>query len=225
MDYLKVAAIFGIVFILLQFIPLAKALEDSDADYLIKQYSSFDIKRTCIYNSTQCSYAATCNITINYLQGNGTLLYNNTQMSNKGAYHNLTLKSIDTQYSGWYQTYITCHDQDGDGSEIFYYRVTSTGDENSTTFFIILGLVCAMIIVFGYAVKNEYIVFIGGAAALILGIYSMIYGFGSTANDFTYMLSIVIIGLGVIFIIQPAYHLLENEGQTGYEEVIDITEE
>lgn len=215
----------GIMFILIQLAPMVSALTDSDADYLIKQYSVFDVKRNCIYNGSSCSYAASCNITINYIQGNGSILYNNTQMTNNGAYHNLTLTGADTKLAGWYQTFITCTDLGDSGSETFYYRVTPTGDENNTNTFIIIGIVFGLIVSFGYLAKNEYIVFIGGMTAAIAGIYGMIYGFGSTQTDFTRMLSMIILGLGIIFIIQPAYSLIESGGETGYEELEEVSSE
>jgi hypothetical protein len=212
----------GIILLLALFIPLVTALTDSDADYLIKQYSVFDIKRNCVYNGSSCDYAAACNITINSVQGNGTILYNNTLMTNQGSYHNLTLTGADTKIAGWYQGMITCEDHGDYGSDSFYYRVTPTGDENNTNTFIIIGVVFALIIAFGYLIRDEYVVFIGGIAALIAGIYGEIYGFGSTQTDFTRMLSLVIIGLGIIFTIQPAYSLIESSGETGMEEVIEV---
>ena len=202
-------------------IPAANALTDSDADYLIKQYSIFDLKRNCIYNGSSCSYSASCNITINYIQGNGSIIYNNTLMTNRGSYHNLTLTAHDNYLAGWYQGMITCVDNGDPGSESFYYRVTPTGDENNTSYFIIIGISFLIILILGYATKNEYIVFISGMVALITGIYGMIFGIGSTQNDFSRMLSIIFLGLGIIFVIAPAYQLLEQDGQTGYEEVID----
>jgi hypothetical protein len=216
----------GVMLLLASFIiPLASALTDSDAVYLIKQYSTFDMKRNCLYNGSQCSYAAVCNLTINYIQGNGSIIYNNTAMTNMGSYHNLTLTAHDNFLAGWYMAIITCEDRGDYGSESFYYRVTTTGDENPQATFIIIGIAFLIILIMGYATKNEYVVFISGMVALITGIYGMIYGFNSAPNDFTYMLSAVVIGIGFIFTIMPAYQLLENNGAAEYEEVEEISSE
>jgi len=53
----------------------------------------------------------------------------------------------------------------------------------------------------------------------------MAYGFNSTPNDFTYMLSTIILGIGMIFTFMPAYQLLQNDGDTGYEMVEDVVSE
>lgn len=200
---------------------LASALEDSSADYLIKQYSVFDLKRNCIYNSSSCSYAASCNATIVYLQGNGTILYNNTLMTNRGSYHNLTLTSSDTSLIGWYQAMITCEDRGDSGSESFYYEITPTGAENNTTIFLIIAGVLIAVIVLGFILNDLYIVFIGGACCLVLGIYSMINGFGNVTNDYTRMIAAVITGIGFILTLSSAYSLVNSMGSTGYEEVLD----
>ena len=206
------------ILMLLLIMPFVSALEDADADYLIKQNSRFDIKRNCIYNGTWCTSVAECNITINSIQGTGGFLYNNTPMTNQGGFHNLTLNASDNNIPGWYQTMVTCTDRGDEGSEFFYYRVTPTGDEDSTTFFIIISLAFIAIIIFGYVIQQETLVFMGGATALVLGMYSMIYGFGSTQNDYTSMLSVIIIGIGLIFVFMSAYHLIESR-DTSYEEM------
>ena len=216
----------GVILLLASLImPLVSALTDQDADYLIKQYSIFDMKRNCVYNGSTCSDTAVCNATINYIQGNGSIIYNNTEMTNRGSYHNLTLTAHDNFLAGWYQTIITCEDRGDYGSESFYYRVTTTGDENPQGTFIIVGVAFLLILGIGYLTRNEYIVFISGMVALITGIYSMIYGFNSAPNDFTYMLSSVIVGIGMIFTFMPAYQLLQSGGETGYEEVEEISSE
>lgn len=204
-------------------LPMALALTESDADYKIKQYSVFDLKIPCVYNGTFCSYTSECNITLLMSQGNGTIIFNNTQMTGQGGVHNITLSGADTKLTGWYKAFVTCTDLGDEGSDIFYLLITPTGDDNNTNTFIIIGLAFILIIAFGYIVQNEYIVFIGGLTASIAGVYGMVYGFGSTQTDFTRMLSLIIIGLGIIFIIQPAYSLIEKDGDTGYEEVEDIS--
>ena len=144
-------------------------------------------------------------------------------MTNQGAFHNITLKPADTSQPGWYQAMMTCTENGDSGYESFYYKVTTTGDENPMTTFIIIGAVFIIFLITGYATKNEYIVFISGMVALITGIYSMIYGFNSAPNQFTYMISAVIVGIGMIFTLMPAYQLLENDGSTGMEEMEEVT--
>lgn len=201
------------------------ALEDKDADYLIKQYSVFDIKRNCINNGSWCSSATICNITIVSTAGDGLIIANNTRMTNQGSFHNITLNGKNTSYTGFFQVNIICDDNGQRGTELFYYKITPTGAESNTQTFVIIGVVFSLIIAFGYLIRNEYVVFIGGMTALISGVYGMIYGFGNIQNDFTRMLSLVIIGIGIIFTIQPAYSLVESGGETGYEEVEEVISE
>ena len=62
-------------------------------------------------------------------------------------------------------------------------------------------------------------------ATIVLGIYSISYGFGQVMGTFTYQISIIILGLGLILFIGPAYALLEAGGDTGMEVVDEVTSE
>ena len=215
---------FGIILIVMCIMPIASALTDADADYLIKQYSVFDIQRSCSYNLSICSPDAICNISLSSVQGNGSILYNNTPMTNiGGGNYILHLTGSDTKNAGYYKGIMYCEDLGDFGYDIFFLKISSTGDENNTSIFIIIGIAFVLIIACGYLIRNEYLVFIGGMTALISGVYGMIYGFSGVQNDFTRMLSLIVLGIGIIFTIMPAYSLVEQEGSTGYEEIEEVS--
>jgi len=226
MVQVKTALLITISAIFLFAILPSLASAEVNAEYQIKQYSVFDIQRNCINNGTFCQVGAVCNISINSLNNNGTYIVRNKPMTNSGAgMFNFTLSGADTRNTGFFHVTVVCEELHQKGSEEFFYQVTTTGEENNTTMFIIIGMAFCLLIAFGYLLRNEYIVFIGGTTALISGIYGMIYGFGNVQNDFTRMLSLIIIGIGIIFTIMPAYQLVENGGSPEYEEVEEITSE
>lgn len=216
---------FALIGLLLVISPMASALDAKDADFTVKQYAGIDIKKPCLTNaSTWCSTAAQCNITVVYVDGNGIILYNNTEMTGQGSYFNLTLKPHDTDYTGWYMGQMVCSDGALQGDEQFYWQVTPTGAESNTSMFLIIGAVLIVVVLLGYLLSNLYIVAIGGMAATILGIYSMVQGFAGVQNDYTRMIAVIAIGIGLILFLSSAYSLVNSYGDTGYEEVIDTEE-
>ena len=204
-------------------LPMATALDDSDADYIVKQYSAFDIKRPCINNGSWCGDTTQCNITIASIQDLGGIIVNNQNMTNMGSYFNYTVSN--TPNLGFYQVNIVCVDGGATGSEIFYYKITSTGALNPSYTFLMLAVAVILILALALISKNEYIAFIAGSLSLLWGVYIIIYGFNGMADIYTRSIGYVALGIGLLYCVGSAWTLVANAGATGMEEVEEIVSE
>ena len=90
----------------------------------------------------------------------------------------------------------------------YNFEVTPTGSENNTNFFIMMILVATGLVLLGFVFTNYIFAFFGGLCFLIVGIYSMIYGYGDVTNLYSRMISVVLIGLGALITMLSALDLL-----------------
>jgi len=90
----------------------------------------------------------------------------------------------------------------------YIFEITPTGSESNTTFFIILIIIAVGLVLLGFIFHNYIFAFFGGMAFLIVGIYSMIYGYGDVTNTYSRMISLVLIGLGALITILSSLDLL-----------------
>jgi len=117
-----------------------------------KQDSIIDLKIPCFNNNTYCSDIAFCNVTIIY--PNGSVLVNNQNMTNSGAFHNYTLDETQTNILGEYNAVTICNDNGVLGSTTFTFQITGTGNENPSD------LVMAMFLFFFIAILFYLMLFI-----------------------------------------------------------------
>jgi hypothetical protein len=101
------------------------------------------------------------------------------------------------------------------------FVVTPSGDLTSNTFFIILLILSFALLLIAFIYKNYVFAFISGLTFLVAGVYTMIYGFGNITSTYTYVIAIVIIGLGAILSITSAFDMV-NENAGGEEEEVDF---
>ena len=77
---------------------------------------------------------------------------------------------------------------------------------------IILGLLGLVLVLFGTWKGIPWFGFIGSILFLLLGIYTMIYGFNNITDLYTQGVAITFIGMGIIFMFSSAYEwLYDNE--------------
>ena len=140
---------------------------------------------------------------------NSSLAVDNQPMTQlRGDIWNYSFSNTNTQ--GKY-IYDYCNEV-GDNCKENVFTVTPSGIIqnsilNNTVFFILL----ILIIIFagaGAGFKLPSLGFIGSILMILLGVYTMIYGFNDITNLYTQGSALAIIGLGIIFMFISAYEWL-----------------
>ena len=173
----------------------------SAADTLgtFKQSSCVNLLQTC----SNCTFN---NITsVNY--PDGTQALGNVAMQKIGTEYNYTL--CNTAQLGTYNVN-GIGDLDG-ANTIWRYTldINPTGTIqnsvlNNPTLLIFLILAIALLII-ALVVKNFAIGFLSGLMFIISGVYTMIYGFNNSADDYSRMIATILIAIGMIFTMAAGY--------------------
>ena len=100
--------------------------------------------------------------------------------------------------------------------------ITVTGDGNDPNvglkLFIILLVFSIILLSMGLILDNEIFGVLSGFSFSITGIYSMIYGFSVTVSLYTRMISLIILGIGLIITVVSALDLIEAAENSGGED-------
>ena len=86
------------------------------AETVYQRDTVVDFKYPCFNNNTFCSDSSTCNMTVEY--PNSSIMINNLQMDNQGAYHNQTLNLI---INGRHDFTVICEDSGSSGFKTSYF--------------------------------------------------------------------------------------------------------
>jgi len=194
-------------------IGLASAVSNDDISYFYTHGEPFNVTRECFYNGAYCNTSAfSCYLTI--FASNQTIpILNNSLMIGTPTYYFVEIPYTDWP-NGIYRCSMSCSDGINSGSEIFYFRINQTGDNRTSTLFLILALGSVIVLALGILFQNEYIGFVSGALFIVTGIYVMIYGFANLSDLYTRSISYVCIGLGLIFEVAAGYKVAEETGLT-----------
>ena len=155
-----------------------------------------------------CSDCTFYNIS-NVLYPNGTISINEVVMERDDTFYNFTF--TDTNTLG---TYIVNGFGDTGGVKTtwrYKFDVTPTGDKDSLLgFFVVVYLILAGIIIFGFHIQSEWIAILGGMGLIFMGVFILNTGIVIFRNDATMVISLVTIGLGAIISIGSGMELIEN---------------
>jgi hypothetical protein len=88
-----------------------------------------------------------------------------------------------------------------------FFEVTPTGNQSNTTIFLFLLISSCVLLYFSYLFKNYIFATLSGFLFIITGIYSMIYGFADITNLYTQMISLIILGVGMIITVTASLEL------------------
>ena len=173
-----------------------------------KVNENVDLKFTCTLNDAIPSSATEFNITIS--QPDGTIIVDNDETTPKGnGAFNYTMTFTTV---GLYKVQMFCWDGSYSFSDEGYYDVTPTGRIQGSvlnnSILIILGILGLVLVVFGATKGIPWFGFIGAVIFLLLGIYTMIYGFNEITDMYTRGVAITFIGMGFIFMFASAYEWL-----------------
>jgi len=102
----------------------------------------------------------------------------------------------------------------GYNSEIIYVTPTGINFKSvlNNPMILILGLLALCLILFGAIKGIPWFGFIGAVLFLMIGIYTMIYGFDTVTDLYTRSVALVFIGIGFIFMFAAAYEWLYADG-------------
>lgn len=194
--------------ILVLFLPIVAAAEP---DYTFKFGENAYFIASCDVNGVPCDPStASCNMTLR--EPNGTYIVNYQPMTvNYGGDINYTVdNNLLTVIGELYNGKINCVQGSENKTATFTAMITPTGQNRTSSLFLILGLASLITLGLGMWLENEYVGFISGALFIVTGVYSMIYGIGNLADLYTRAIAFSSIGLGFIFEIAAGYKVVEG---------------
>jgi len=178
------------------------------AEQVYKTGEQVELRRECFNDGNLCDSSFGCSLSIYH--PDGSIILDNVSMehqTNEG-YYNYTVGTL--LFNGEYRNRMTCTDGTLSGSEVFYFDITPTGDDRGNNLFLIFAIASGIFMVLGLIFKNNTLGFISGALFIVTGVYSMIYGIANLADVYTRLISFVMIGVGVLFIIASAYESIDG---------------
>jgi len=171
---------------------------------VFKQNTDINLIQIC----SSCSYN---NIT-SVLYPNSSIVVEDVVMTRTDTRYNYTLAANYVSVPG---TYIVngVGDLDGETTVWSYtFNVNPTGSTQTSILdnpmLLILGILGLTLVIFGAAKGIPWFGFIGAIMFLLLGVYTMIYGFNNITSLYTRGVSITFIGMGFIFMFASAYEWL-----------------
>lgn len=93
-----------------------------------------------------------------------------------------------------------------------YLDVTPSGFQGTSTFYFIMLLIMAGLLVLGFGIKEEWFVVLGGLGLIMMGLYSINYGVAGFKDMFmTWGIGLFQIGVGAVLSIGAAWQKIEND--------------
>lgn len=199
----KFNLLLGLIVLLLSAPPLISA--EMETLGTVKQYDCITLPQIC----NNCTYN---NIT-SIIYPNKSLALGQVAMTNSGteySYFSCNLTKVTGEY-------IVNGKGDLDGMTTVWnynYFVTPTGTNPSSflnnPILLILGLMGLALVIFGGIKGIPWFGFIGSIMFLLVGVYTMIFGFDNINNMYTQGSALVFIGMGVIFMILSGYEWMTD---------------
>lgn len=172
----------------------------------VKQYDCIILKQSC----SNCTYN---NIT-SVLYPNKSVALDQVKMTKTGTEYNYTTCDL-TEVTG---QYIVSGKGDIDGVTTVWtydYYVTPTGTTSGSflnnPILLILGLIGLILVIFGATKGIPWFGFLGSIMFLLVGVYTMIFGFDNINNMYTQGAAIVFIGLGIVFMLLSAFEWIQGD--------------
>lgn len=184
-------------------IPLVYSAE---ATSFFKYSEHAEVKRECFNDGALCGALFNCSLTV--YDNNANVVFDNLEMNRTAAYYNVTIESLLD--IGQYRSRMTCTDGSNSGSEIFYFDVTSSGEEDRKDLFLIMVLGSVILLTLAAIIKSNELGVFSGMLFLVSGVYTMIYGINGVYDLYSRSIAGVVIGLGMMLIIMSAYDMLTD---------------
>ena len=174
--------------------------------YYYKYGEDVVINRECFIEGDYCDLGFNCSLTV--FHANTTAIINNTLMTWHSTYYNLTFVTLID--NGLYRASMMCTNSTSHGSNIFYFQVNPTGDERGIEIPLTLLIVSFVLFFLGTRLENNIFIFLSAILFCATGMYMLIYGFGQIFNEYTRIISGVLIGIGLITILISVLDLIKE---------------
>lgn len=94
-------------------------------------------------------------------------------------------------------------------SFVSYFEVTPSGFTGTLGFYLVLLVVCTLVVILGFSIKEAWFVVLGGLALIMLGVYSINYGVAGFRDMFmTWGVGLFEIAIGAMLSIGSAFQKL-----------------
>jgi len=159
---------------------------------------------SCVDLIQLCSNCTYNNVSLLFIPPNSTSIFLNAPMTYRGG------SVYNYSYCSNSQTgqYIVNGVGDIDGIPTPWSYTYHIG--GSLTVFLIICFCAIMLLGIAFLTGNEYLGFLAGAVFIVGGVYAMIYGISDFADDYTRMLAVVLIGIGLMFEIAVGYQVFSS---------------
>ena len=190
-----------LIITLLCIIMLPMVLADTEIHQINQD---IDLRFTCTSNG-EIPVGALFNISISY--PNGSAFINNKQASEiANAIFNYT---TNFPITGLYKVEMVCIDGTNTYLNSGWYDLTPTGVEQTSILdnplLLIMGAIGIVILIFSMVYGMPFMGFIASVIFILLGIYTMLYGFNNTIDMYTRGTALVIVGIGIFVMFASAY--------------------
>ena len=177
-----------------------------------QQNKQIDLKIVCI-NAGYCTSTAVCNVSI--FAPNDVVLLSGVQatQSSNLAFHNVTLNTSLTSGLGEYSVGGFC--KDGSVTQLidFTFEVTPTGFPNNIIliFLVTVLLISGVIIVFGFWIKDGWIVILGTFGLYFVGLYIMINGIVAIRDQVTtWAISLILLAIASYISVKSGVEMING---------------
>lgn len=158
-------------------------------------------------NLSHLNSATTTQLSIFYPSGD--LLVKNASMTWNENYFNYTILPNE---SGEYTFNLQFSNGDARGSVEGFFDVTPTGFNLSLTFYFIIMIMSLGIVIFGFMIRDNWVIVLGGFGMVFLGLFLLFYGIdGFKDSTYTWGIGIIILMLGSYFSIRGSMEALSDE--------------
>jgi len=196
--------IIGLTFILLVLPFVMAATDTNNVDDIFKINTEVEYVKPCFNNGTYCSGSATCNFSV--FKPDNSILVNNLQGTNQGAYHNITFTVSDI---GIHKVDMTCVDGSLNGAETFYFEVTGSGFNNTSLFYILLFAIPIVIMMLGFYLTDAPMVILGSFSLTFTGLYILFNGIvGIKDSTTTWAVGIIVLMFAAYIGIKSSWEII-----------------
>lgn len=189
----------------------------SSPDLLFASNQEFDLKIPCVNNGSYCGSTAQCNVTVIY--PNGEILLDNSPMTNKDSFHNITISQSQNNQLGVHTASATCCDSGFCGEDTFTIEITGDGFKFNAfpiqfSVFIV-GLI--MIVVGKFREDLSFFASLGGMMLMGIGVVTLYPGYaGLNSHNLTgQIIGFSAIGGGFYFMIERFFSRDEQQERFG----------
>lgn len=161
-----------------------------------------------VFNSTRFKDNTTTQCGLTIVDSYGDRTYKNAKIDyHAGSENEWGINLIGTNFSslGQYSCVVECNSTTEVGFTSFGFEVTPDGLDNTTMFYIIILILSAGVIIFGYYIQDATVILLGSFGLYFVGLYILFNGVDGFKDPvYTWAIGIIVLMLAVYFSIKAA---------------------